>query len=203
MGALYAQTVVPTASRRKAARRGALLLAAVLASLALLMPQAWAVVAKPLTLDELVDRSDVIFAGTVVSVESRWNDEHTRIYTYTTFRVDEYLKGDGDDTLVITSIGGSVGDIGMAASGMPYFRKDERVVLFTAASPSGSRGVTGWNQGRFRILANPQTGEETLVRSLAGVTFARPPSPKVTQQFRAVRTLDDLRTAVRSRMEVK
>ncbi|MGH9779194.1 MAG: hypothetical protein ACRD5I_12355, partial [Candidatus Acidiferrales bacterium] len=103
------------------------------------------------------------------------------------------------DTLVITSIGGSVGDVGMAASGMPYFRKDERVVLFTAAFPSGSRGVTGWNQGRFRIQTHPQTGEETLVRSLAGVTFARQPSEQTIQKFSSIRTLQDLRTAVRSR----
>ena len=202
MRARYSKAVAQTASGRKGARRGALLLAA-LAALALLIPQAWAVVAKPLSLDELIDRSDIVFAGTAIAVESRWNDERTRIYTYTTFRVDEYLKGDGDDTLIITSIGGVVGDMGYAASGMPYFRKDERVVLFTSASSSGARGVTGWNQGRFRIQTHPQTGEETLVRSLAGVTFPRPPGKEIVQQFSSIRTLEDLRTAVRSRTEEK
>jgi hypothetical protein len=197
MGARYRRTVAQGASRRKGA---APLLATALALLSLLMPEAAAVVAKPMSLDELVEKSDVIFAGTVIAVESRWNDEHTRIYTYTTFRVDEYLKGSGGDTIVIESLGGVVGDMGYAASGVPYFRKDERAVLFTSALPSGARGVTGWNQGRFRIQTHPQTGEETLVRSLAGVSFARQPSKVTIQQFSAIRTLEDLRSAVRSRV---
>ncbi len=200
MGARNARTVGETA-RWKVARRGGLLLGAALACLALLLPQAGAVVAKPLSLDELVEKSDIIFAGTAIAIESRWNDEHTRIYTYATFRVDEYLKGSGGDTLVIESLGGVVGDMGYAASGMPYFRKDERVVLFTSASSSGARGVTGWNQGRFRIQTHPQTGEETLVRSLAGVSFAGRPSKETVGQFTAIRTLEDLRSAVHSRVE--
>lgn len=196
MGARNRRTVARTASRR----RFGWLLAAALAALLLARPEAAAVVAKALSLDELVEQSDVIFVGTALAVESRWNDEHTRIYTYTTFQVDEYLKGSGPDTLVVTTLGGVVGEMGQAAAGAPYFRKDERVVLFTSASATGARGVTGWNQGRFRIQAHPQTGEETVVRSLAGVSFARQPNKDVVQQFSSLRTLEDLRSAVRSRV---
>ncbi len=160
-----------------------------------------AVIMRALSLGELVEGSSRIVVATVVSNESRWDDERARIYTYTTIRVEEHLKGSGaaGDTLVIRTLGGAVGEIGLHIEGAPVFRPQDREVLFL--SPIGGRpelNVTGWNQGRFGFRTDPRTGQELVGRSLTGVLLAEPPAEGVAAEFKAIRTLDDLRRALRS-----
>ena len=162
-----------------------------------------AVIMRALSLDELVESSDRVVVATVLSNESRWNDAHTRIYTYTTVRVEEYLKGSGaaGDTLVIRTLGGAVGEIGLHVEGAPVFRPNDKEVIFLFSAPGASElGVQGWNQGRFKVLPHPGTGELMVVRGLAGTRMVATQGKTTGSEFRAIRTLDDLRTAVRTRL---
>ena len=77
---------------------------------------------RAIKLDRLVEKAEVIFIGKAVKQESAWNTEHTRIYTRTTFRVDEYLKGDAGDLLTIETPGGVAEGVGMLVPGVPVFR---------------------------------------------------------------------------------
>lgn len=162
-----------------------------------------AVIMRALSLDELVESSDRVVVATVLSNESRWNDEHTRIYTYTTVRVEEYLKGSGaaGDTLVIRTLGGAVGETGLHVEGAPVFRAgDKEVIFLTAAAPGEETvGVKGWNQGRFKVLTHPDTGQEMVVRMMAGTRMVQKDGQNAMGEFSIIRTLNDLRTAVRSR----
>ena len=162
-----------------------------------------AVIMRALSLDELVESSDRVVVATVLSNESRWNDEHTRIYTYTTVRVEEYLKGSGaaGDTLVIRTLGGAVGEMGLHIEGAPAFRPNDKEVIFLFSAPGASElGVQGWNQGRFKVLPHPETGQQMVVRGLAGTRMVATQGENTGSEFRAIRTLDDLRTAVRDRL---
>src|SRR4051812_46675641 len=72
--------------------------------------QASAVIA--LTLDDLVDKSDVVALVTPKSRTARW--ESGRIVTYTTVVVDTAVAGGpaAGESLVVRTMGGVVGDIG-------------------------------------------------------------------------------------------
>ena len=82
----------------------------------------WAATQRTIKLDGLVEKADVIFIGKAVKQECAWNIEHTRIYTRTTFRVDEYLKGDAGDLLTIETPGGVVEGVGLLVPSVPLFR---------------------------------------------------------------------------------
>lgn len=154
------------------------------------------VTAPAMSLPELVEKADLAFVGTAVESVSAWNPEHTRIYTRTTFRVQEYLKGSGGETLVIETLGGVVGDVGLMAPGMPAFQVGGKELLFVTTSPrTGKHHVLGWAQGRFRIEQEPGTEREILSRRLEGVTFAgqAPPGKPVD----TIRYLDDMKRAIR------
>lgn len=85
-------------------------------------PSAWAATLRAMKLADLTHQADVIFVGTAVSNVSAWNAEHSRIYTRTTFQVNEYLKGHTGGTIVVETLGGIVRGVGMRAPGMPVFR---------------------------------------------------------------------------------
>lgn len=175
---------------------------AILAGLLLAAPLG-AVIMRALSLNELVEGSDRIVLATVISNESRWNDEHTRIYTYTTIRVEEYLKGSGSvgETLVVRTLGGAVGEMGLHVEGAPVFRPNDKEVIFLSSITGRPEfSVTGWNQGRFKVLTHPETGQERVVRTLPGTRVVQTQGESTGSELRAIRTLDDLRTAVRSRL---
>src|SRR3954463_1814298 len=70
-----------------------------------------------LTLDDLVDKSDVVVLVTPKSKTARW--EAGRIVTYTTVVVDTSVAGGPatGDSLVVRTMGGVVGDIGQKVFG--------------------------------------------------------------------------------------
>ena len=108
----------------------------------------------------MVEKSDFIFVGTAVQTQSAWNPEHTRIYTRTTFEVEEYIKGGAGGAVVVETLGGVVGDVGMMVPGVPQFRRGEKNLLFISTGPrTGKHRVVGWSQGRFKIKKGPRRGE--------------------------------------------
>ena len=56
---------------------------------------------RALKLATMVEKPDLIFVGTAVQTQSAWNAEHTRIYTRTTFEVEEYVKGGAGRAVVV------------------------------------------------------------------------------------------------------
>ena len=60
---------------------------------------------------------------------SSWNDDNTRIYTKATIQVEEYLKGiNNGGSVIVTYLGGEVGDVGEMYSHMPRFEDNEEVL---------------------------------------------------------------------------
>ena len=73
-------------------------------------------------IENLSKGADVVLTGKVVQQNSSWNEDRSRIYTKATIQVEEYLKGSTNEgSIVVTYLGGEVGEVGEMYSHMPRF----------------------------------------------------------------------------------
>ncbi len=128
-------------------------------------------VVRDVDIEGLVKSSDVIVAGTSLTSYSNWNSDKSEIYTYTVFEVEETLKGDEGDPLVVESLGGRVDNLVSTVIGAPKFVDGERSVLFLFRRNSGYFGVVGLNLGKFNIFE--KDGEKLVINPYArNLTFS-------------------------------
>ena len=106
--------------------------------------------------------ADVILTGKVTKQNSSWNKDKSRIYTDVTLEVEEYLKGNNrNKTLVITTPGGEVGEVGELYTHMPRFSKDEEVLLFVKKDTKDmSYKVVNGEEGKIALYTDKKTGEK-------------------------------------------
>ena len=127
-------------------------LAAALAALALSVAQAASVL--PVTFDGLVDGAAVAFQGRVLENRSEIDRGTGHLVTFTTFEVEERLKGTVGARHVIKQLGGQAGDTGFRIDGIPRFDAGGRYVVFLyGVSRAGFSSPVGLVQGRFMIRA--------------------------------------------------
>ena len=117
---------------------------------------------KPTDIKNLSVAADVILTGKVTKQNSSWNKDKTRIYTDVTLEVEEYLKGNnGNKTLVVTTPGGEVGEVGELYTHMPRFSKDEEVLLFVKKDTKDmSYKVVNGQEGKIALYTDKKTGEK-------------------------------------------
>jgi hypothetical protein len=113
-------------------------------------------------MQNLTEKSDLILEGKVVKQNSSWNQNKTRIFTEVTVQVDEYLKGNsGNKTIVVTTPGGEVGDVGELYTHMPKFSNDEQVLLFVKEDKKDKRlKVSNGEEGKITLYNDKTTGEK-------------------------------------------
>jgi len=106
--------------------------------------------------------ADVILTGKVTKQNSLWNKDKTRIYTDVTVEVEEYLKGNnGNETLVVTTPGGEVGEVGEIYSHMPKFKNEEEVLLFVKKDTKDMNyKVLNGEDGKMTLYTDKKTGEK-------------------------------------------
>lgn len=125
-----------------------------------------------LPLDEMARVAHSVFTGEVVGVKSQWNARRSRIHTFVTVRVSRFLKGGRGGRLVtLRVLGGEAEGYRLLVSGAPSFRLRERVLVFSEGGAGRVPTVLGLAAGKFTIREDPETGEETLHRSLKGLTL--------------------------------
>jgi hypothetical protein len=97
--------------------------------------------------------SDVIFTGVCVSSQSRWDAQNRVIVTDSVFRVEQYIKGTGPSTVLLTNPGGVLPqfNLAMSASGVPDFHVGEEVLLFLTRPPRGNAALYGLGRGKQTI----------------------------------------------------
>lgn len=168
----------------------------------------------PLDLEALTNAADRVFMGRVVAIRTG-RDGHGLPVTWTTFTVDEALKGTVPSTIEIKQIGvdapladGAIYRI----PALPRYRVGDEVILFL--HPDSREGFTspvGLGQGRFRIrrehgasVAENDVGNANLHGSArAAVTRGAATRSGVTGASVATGTsapiaVDDLITRVRA-----
>jgi hypothetical protein len=112
----------------------------------------------PMDLPELANRCEHAVVGTVVAVESYWNEDQRRILTDIQIAVEEDFKGNlssPDGSLVLTELGGTVGEDTMLVTHTPRFNVGERVLVFTERMPDGRLIVLGRDQSKFTLTPAP------------------------------------------------
>ena len=128
------------------------------------MPRAGATLTKAATFDEKVSNSAAIVLGHVVRQESKWDDQHRWILTYTTLQIEKAFKGvPGQQEITIVTPGGRVGDVNQATVGVPDFAEGTDHVLFVRNSSVGPT-VLYFDQGAYDVAKN---GSERVVQPVA------------------------------------
>jgi len=114
--------------------------------------------------EALARSADVIAVGKVKSLKSEWAENKTRIVTYVTLAVGEYLKGGqaGGDVVTIATPGGEIDGVGELYTHMPTFRQNEDVVVFLEKSQEGQYRVSGGSQGKYHIEVEPVSGQAVV-----------------------------------------
>ena len=118
---------------------------------------------------ELAKTSTDVVVAKCVSSEAKKDENTGFIYTYTTFKVDESLKGKYDDEVVLRIIGGTVGDTTIKAPDVPTFSPDEEVVLFLG--PKNTMGypvLKSINRGVYRIQSD-ESGAKVITTPVVGL----------------------------------
>ena len=155
-----------------------------------------ATVVEGLTLEQMAARSPVIVRATVGSQESRWDEGHRRIQTFTELLVTEVLKGDVPKSLIVRAPGGVVGNLGADVAGAPRFKSGDDVVLFLEHPGDDPHGfvVTGLSAGKI-TLEKTALGEVRARRDLRGIAFLTPGSSDRAPKVRDLNNVEDLGTA--------
>ncbi len=130
-------------------------------------------IVKGLELPELVAHADRIVLGRVVFSESFPRSDGT-LGTWHRIAVEQHVRGDapGEDEVIVETLGGQIGEIGMRVEGEPSFEVGERVVVFVrdGGSYTAFRPV-GMAQGVMRV--RKKAGVETVTQSRAGLMMVR------------------------------
>jgi hypothetical protein len=126
--------------------------------------------AVSLSLEDMVNQSDVIAIGNCTETQSVWVDKS--LVTIATVAVNETLKGDESTTnLTVALPGGADANrkfpIAMNYPGAPRMTPGEDVFLFLTydGEVSGSYTVAGFAQGKFSIVKD-EDGELMVSRDL-------------------------------------
>ena len=136
------------------------------------VPAALGAVVARKDLPTMVQEAEVICLGSVIALESNWDEQHGVIYSLATIKVRQILKGaEPGETLVVRYLGGTVGDIGMSVPGAPAFRSGEDVLLFLTPEEDGSYCVIGMSQGKYAIEYDESTGTAYAKPDLSGLMF--------------------------------
>src|SRR5262245_42822343 len=155
-----------------------------------------ATIMKYLEIEDLTRLSSDIFQGQVVSTDTIWNQERTRIYTLVRVRVNETFKGRTRlaQIVTVTQFGGEKDGIKMDYLGRPDFKEGESVVLFTTRGKGNDLTVVALKQGKMNLIGNEIKRDFsgiTLVDSLAQGKTLHPISMKSSQI-----TIDELRNRI-------
>lgn len=129
-------------------------------------------VAIDLSIEEMVNQSDLIAIGSCTSARSVWVDRN--LVTLATISVAETLKGDAASQVTVVLPGGADANrripIAMTYPGAPRITPGEDVLLFLVHEDElgGSYAVSGFSQGKFSIVKD-EDGREMVSRDLTNV----------------------------------
>jgi putative Ig domain-containing protein/matrixin len=157
--------------------------------------------------DNMIIGARAIIIGKVLTITCAPDDARSRIFTYTTLRVSEVLKGNIiTRKIVIKEEGGQLADRGSRIFGTPQFAAGERVLLYLDTWPDGSLRTHQMFFGKFSIIADRQTGRDIVIRSdtdsHVAVIPARASDIKTQSKATARQELAAYREMVRARLRV-
>jgi len=127
------------------------------------------------SLKDLTTKSNAIVMAKVEDQSSRQDPGNKEIYTYITISVLQSVKGaQGEKTITIRQLGGTLGNLISVVPGMPSFKNGEEVVLFLSAKDgAGYPWVMGLQQGKYSIVTD-DNGLKHVRNELDGLKMLSP-----------------------------
>lgn len=120
---------------------------------------------RQVTMDEMLLQCHFVFEGKVLALEAKINSPK-RIRTYVTFEIQDVIKGEySSDTITLSFLGGSVGNVSMAVSDMKVPQVGEHGIYFVESLERPQvNPLYGWSQGHF-LVQSDDTGIDRVMTS--------------------------------------
>jgi len=124
-----------------------------------------------------IDQADLIFAGTVQSMESVPTGDGKFAFTYVTFSVEQTFKGAAPGPVItLRFAGGEAPPNIFEVTGAPAFAVGGKHLLFVEGNGRMLVPLTGWEWGKIDIVDDPVTRQQILVdhakRAIDGIEGA-------------------------------
>ena len=121
-------------------------------ALLLCAAQAHATTIAAFTFDQLCEKAEAIYHVRYVDRRSAWDSAHRTIYTTTTLRVLDPVKGEAQE-VSLRLPGGTVNDTTLTIPDFPVFHGDDEMVIFlTGRDGAGYPWPVGMGQGIYPVL---------------------------------------------------
>ncbi len=121
---------------------------------------------------QLTKQAQWIHVGQVTDSWASEDSANRMIYTYVKMRVDQTIKGNAAQEVLIRLPGGRLKDRGMIVHGMAHFSRGERALVFLNTDREGMPSVVGMAQGKFHVYRSPISGEDTATfQAPSNLTF--------------------------------
>lgn len=130
-------------------------------------------IVQGLELEELTAEADRIVLGRVLFSES-FQRPDGQLGTWHRIAVESEIRGQAPDEheVIVETLGGQVGDIGMRVEGEASFRVGERVLVFVrGGGPYTAFRPVGMGQGVMRV--RKERGVDTVHQSREGLMLVR------------------------------
>ncbi|MSP56988.1 MAG: hypothetical protein EXR69_15505 [Myxococcales bacterium] len=135
---------------------------ALLAAPVMLSTTAHATSIAPLSLEQLVDGSDLIVRGNVTDV---WTgSDRMGLTTHILVRVEKTLKGTAAADIEIVVPGGTIDGSTSYVDGAPRYGVGEHVLLLLNARSDGTYLNVAMASGKYTIRQNPADGSDMVVQ---------------------------------------
>lgn len=120
---------------------------------------------RQVTMDEMLQQCQFVFEGKVLALEAKENSQK-RIHTYVIFEIQDIIKGEhSSDTITLSFLGGTVGDVTMGVSDMKVPQVGERGIYFVESLERPQvHPLYGWSQGHFLVQPD-DTGVDRVMTS--------------------------------------
>lgn len=151
-----------------------------LAALTLLAIVANATTLARMRFEELAQQATAVARLRCLGAKSLW--ENGEIWTDTQFEVVQQAKGVLPATVIVRTLGGSVGHFHSRVEEAPFFHPREETYLFLWGREGQPLSVLGWSQGTFRIARDSRTGVETVTQDSAATPIFDPQARRVVHK---------------------
>jgi hypothetical protein len=156
----------------------------------------------PMSVEEMTRAASRIVEARALSSRSEWNQQHTLIYTYTTFQVTRGLKGGAAQTITVKQLGGSAGGYTQKVSGVHYAQAGEEALMFLRPSEAGDGTyvVVGLIQGNFRVY-RASDGRAMVTNGISGAHAVESGTGRVSEYTGAAMTLSQAEARIQKAMQ--
>lgn len=120
--------------------------------------------------DQLVNTADFVVRAKVKAVATEWrqnpdNPGKPYIGTNVELEVLEVISGTPPTPLVLSLVGGRIGDRQLTVDGSPHFEAGQENILFIRGNGQRIVPLVGMHYGHYHVRRDARTGEAQVMRS--------------------------------------